>query len=87
VLQDALDSLPVGCRTAFVLREVDGLSTAEAAQCLSISEDALKARLRRAHRALRALVEARLAQAVKQVYGFEATRCNRVVAAVLARIG
>jgi RNA polymerase sigma-70 factor, ECF subfamily len=87
VLQSAVDSLPEGYRVAFVLREVDGLSTAEAAECLSITEDALKVRVHRAHMALRVLVEARLGEAVKQIYGFEAPRCNRVVAAVLARIG
>ena len=86
VLEAAIDSLPAGYRVAFVLREVDGLSTAEAAQCLEITEDALKVRLHRAHLALRVLVEAQLGEAVKQVYGFEATRCNRVVAAVLLRI-
>jgi RNA polymerase sigma-70 factor, ECF subfamily len=86
VLQGAVDSLPEGYRVAFVLREVDGLSTAEAAECLSISEDALKVRLHRAHMALRVLVEARLGEAVKQIYGFEAPRCNRVVAAVFARL-
>jgi hypothetical protein len=32
------------------------------------------------------LVEARLGAAVRQIYGFEATRCNRVVAAVFRRI-
>ena len=70
-----------------MLREVDGLSTSEAAECLDISEDALKVRLHRAHLALRVLVEARLGEAVKQVYGFEAPRCIRVVAAVMLRIG
>jgi RNA polymerase sigma-70 factor (ECF subfamily) len=87
VLQSAIEALPEGYRTAFVLREVDGLSTTEAAECLAISEDALKVRLHRAHTALRALVEVRLGEAVKQVYGFEAMRCNRVVAAVFARLG
>jgi len=86
VLEAAIDSLPAGYRLAFVLREVDGLSTQEAAECLSITEDALKVRLHRARTALRALVEARLGEAAKKVYGFEAPRCNRVVAAVLVRI-
>jgi RNA polymerase sigma-70 factor (ECF subfamily) len=86
VLEAAIESLPEGYRLAFVLRDVDGLSTTEAAECLGISEDALKVRLHRAHTALRALVEARLGEAAKQVYGFEAPRCNRVVDAVFARL-
>ena len=35
-LEAALDSIPEIYRTAFVLREVEGLSTAEAAECLDV---------------------------------------------------
>lgn len=40
-------------RTALVLRDIDGLSTAEAAEALEISEQALKSRLHRARALLR----------------------------------
>ena len=40
-------------RSALVLRDVDGLSTAEAAEVLEISEQALKSRLHRARLLLR----------------------------------
>jgi RNA polymerase sigma-70 factor (ECF subfamily) len=40
-------------RSALVLRDVDGLSTAEAAEALEISEQALKSRLHRARALLR----------------------------------
>jgi RNA polymerase sigma-70 factor (ECF subfamily) len=49
----AIGALPAALRTAFVLRDLEGLSTAEAAQALGISEAALKVRLHRARLALR----------------------------------
>ena len=52
-LNQALMHLPEKLRTAFVLREIEGLSTREAAEALNISESALKVRLHRARQALR----------------------------------
>ncbi len=51
-----LDTLSPVLRSAFVLREVQGLSTQEAAETLGISEGTLKARLHRAKRQLTDLV-------------------------------
>ena len=45
--------LPESLRTAFILRDVEDLSTREAAEILGISESALKVRLHRARLALR----------------------------------
>ena len=50
----ALSGLPVDYRTAVVLRDVEGLSTAEAAEVLGIGERALKSRVHRGRLALRA---------------------------------
>jgi RNA polymerase sigma-70 factor, ECF subfamily len=52
-LSRALLRLPESLRTAFVLREIEGLSTREAAEALEISESALKVRLHRARQALK----------------------------------
>lgn len=49
----ALGLLPLDYRTAVTLRDVEGLSTAEAAQVLGIGERALKSRLHRGRMALR----------------------------------
>jgi RNA polymerase sigma-70 factor, ECF subfamily len=57
-LNRALLQLPETLRTAFVLREIEGLSTREAAETLEISESALKVRLHRARQALRDHLEA-----------------------------
>lgn len=52
-LDGALATLPEGLRAAFLLRDIEGLSTADAAAVLNVSEAALKVRLHRARLALR----------------------------------
>ena len=49
-----LGELPLDYRTAVTLRDVEGLSTAEAAEILGIGERALKSRVHRGRMALRA---------------------------------
>jgi RNA polymerase sigma-70 factor (ECF subfamily) len=51
-----VDQLPEPYRTVIVLRDLQELSTAEAAIALGISENAVKIRLHRAHQALRTLL-------------------------------
>lgn len=53
----ALAALPIDYRTAVVLRDVEGLSTAEAAETLGIGERALKSRVHRGRMALRAALD------------------------------
>ena len=53
----ALAELPLDYRTAVTLRDVEGLSTAEAADALEIGERALKSRLHRGRMALRAKLD------------------------------
>ncbi len=49
----ALANLSEALRVVFVLRDIDGLSTAETAEVLDLSETAVKSRLHRARLALR----------------------------------
>lgn len=53
MIDHAILALPDTLRTAFVLREIEGLSTRDAAAALGIAEPALKVRLHRARLALR----------------------------------
>src|SRR5918995_690999 len=53
----ALAELPLDYRTAVTLRDVEGLSTAEAAEALEIGERALKSRVHRGRMALRAKLD------------------------------
>jgi len=86
-LEGSLDSIPEIYRTTFVLREVEGLSTAEAAECLETSEDVVKTRLHRARVLLRRELMARAGSEASDAFRFHAIRCDRVVAAVFARLG
>ena len=52
-LDQAVRQLTEQYRAVFLLRDVEGLSTAEAAHALEIGEDAVKQRLHRARLALR----------------------------------
>jgi RNA polymerase sigma-70 factor, ECF subfamily len=59
-LAAALRELPVALRAPVVLRDVEGLSTREAASVLDLGEAAFKSRLHRGRMALRALLGPRL---------------------------
>jgi RNA polymerase sigma-70 factor (ECF subfamily) len=54
VLEQAIRRLPEKYRAAVVLRDVEGLSTSEAAEVLGVGEAAFKSRLHRGRMALRA---------------------------------
>ena len=87
VLTEAIDSLPESHRTVFVLREVEGLTTAETAETLGLSEENVKVRLHRARGALRTFVDHRVGREVRRIFLFDGGRCDRVVAKALARLG
>ena len=53
VMNEALTTLSEALREVFVLRDIDGLSTAETAEVLDISQTAVKSRLHRARLLLR----------------------------------
>ena len=86
LLERAVDTLSVPNRTVFVLRSVEGLSTAETAECLDVSEELVKVRLHRARTELRRMLDERFGAATREVFEFHAPRCDRIVAAVMARI-
>jgi RNA polymerase sigma-70 factor (ECF subfamily) len=86
LLESAIDSLPEHHRIVFTLREIEGLSTAETAECLSISEENVKTRLHRARALLRDHLFARTGAATPDAFQFHLSRCNRVVAGVLEQI-
>lgn len=67
VLEEAIHKLPPSLRAAFVLRDIQGLSTQEAAEVLDISPGALKVRLHRARLQLRELLAEYLAPQPREV--------------------
>src|SRR5262245_11960394 len=86
LLEWAIDTLPDGMREVFVLREVEGLSTAEVAQALDVSEDVVKTRLSHGRAALRRALLERTGATAPEAFRFYRPRCDRVVSQVLARI-
>jgi len=83
LLESAVTSLPESFRAVFMLREIEGLSTAETADSLGLREDTVKTRLHRARRHMREYLVGRLGAAAPAAFPFHAVRCDRVVARVL----
>ncbi|MDQ6699308.1 MAG: sigma-70 family RNA polymerase sigma factor [Acidobacteriota bacterium] len=52
-LEAAVDKLPDNFRAVFVTREIEGMNTAETAECLEITEENVKTRLFRAREIMR----------------------------------
>ena len=86
LLEPAIDRLPNGAREVFMLRDVEGMSTAEVSTTLDLSEDAVKARLARARASLRHDLTERTSSFAPDAFRFYRPSCNRVVARVLSRI-
>jgi RNA polymerase sigma-70 factor, ECF subfamily len=86
LLEQAVDSLPEAYRLVFMLRDVEGLSTGESGIILGLGDDAVKTRLHRARAMIRRVVEERCGMAAARSFQFQAPRCDRVVATVLATL-
>ena len=86
VLETRIDALPEAFRTVFVMREVEEMTARETAEALGIPEATVRTRLFRARALLREALERDMDAARGGVYGFDGARCDRIVAAVLARL-
>jgi RNA polymerase sigma-70 factor (ECF subfamily) len=86
LLEQAVDTLPVGFRAVFVMRAVEGMSVSETAEALDIPEETVRTRLHRARGLLRQDLAAKLDAVAPQAFDFHLSRCDRVANAVLARI-
>ena len=78
--------LPDEFRVVFVLRAVEGLSVAETAEMLSIPPETVRTRFHRARRPLQETLGARFEALMPAAFEFGGERCDRIVAAVLARL-
>jgi len=86
VMEREVAALPDAFRVVVVMRDIEGLSTSETAACLGISEDLVKQRLHRARAMLRENLYQRAGVTLASLFAFGNARCDRVVAAVMARI-
>ena len=85
-VERSIENLPEAYRAVVMLRDVEELSTAETAACLSISEDNVKVRLHRGHAMLRKEIYAKVGASTREAFPFRAVRCDRVVAGVFGRL-
>ena len=86
LLEEAVEKLPDAYRTIFIMRDVEDMSTTDAAEVLEITEDNVKVRLHRARALLRKSLYARAGMERKEAFNFHAVRCDRVVKNVFERI-
>jgi len=86
LIENAVGSLPEEFRSVFVLRTVQGMKGADVAACLGIRETTVKTRLFRARARLQELLVAAGGSAVRGIYDFHLSRCDRVVGAVFRRL-
>ena len=87
VLEQRIDELPLAFRTVFVMRDVEDMTVQETAECLSIPPATVRTRLFRARALLREALARDMDSATVEVFGFAGQRCDRIVSAVLARLG
>ena len=86
MVEQAIDGLPDIYRSVLILREIEGMTTEETAAVLGVEIDVVKTRLHRARAALRSAIENRVGEQMQSAFTFGNERCDRVVAAVLARL-
>lgn len=85
-LEAELLSLPDDYRSVLILRDVEGLSTIDAAGILGVTEGVVRTRLHRARAMMRERLTRRTAEGLGSVWPFAGERCDRVVAAVMTKI-
>jgi RNA polymerase sigma-70 factor, ECF subfamily len=86
ILEQAIESLPEQYRTVVMMRDLEEMTTAETAECLSITQENVKIRLHRAHGMLRKELYANARISAADAFPFHAPRCDRIVASVFARL-
>jgi RNA polymerase sigma-70 factor, ECF subfamily len=86
LLERKLDALPASFRCVFVLRAVEELSVEETARSLGIAEATVRSRHFRARSLLRESLAQEIDLAERDLYEFGGAHCDRIVAAVLARL-
>ena len=86
LLEKHIDRLPDLFRTVFVLRAIEELSVEETAQCLGIPPATVRTRYFRSRALLRKMLRQDVGDEIEEVFSFAGDRCDRMVAAVQARI-
>ena len=86
LLESVLDALPRDHRTVLMMRDIEGISASETAECLNLEQRTVERRLVRARAMLRKQLFTTVVNASPDAFQFLGTRCDRVVGNVLNRI-
>ncbi len=86
LIERRIDRLPEAYRTVFVLRAVEEMSVSETALVLQLNEATVRTRFLRARGMLREHLSRDIDVAMGDAFSFAGARCDRIVAAVLARL-
>ncbi|MGZ9724002.1 RNA polymerase sigma factor [Rhizobium miluonense] len=86
LLERAVDGLPDEFRVIFVLRDVEGMSTEEAASYLGIKPATAKTRLHRARKMMRVAIEKQLVGAFSSLFPFDGARCVAMADRVIGQL-
>ena len=86
ILERRIDELPMSYRTVFILREVEEMSVEETSAALGIPSATVRTRFFRARALLRQALVRDVDMVTGDVFGFAGARCDRIVAAVIARL-
>lgn len=86
LMEARIDTLPEAFRTVFMLRAVQELSVEEVATALQLPEATVRTRYFRARGLLREGLSRDVDLAIGDAFSFDGARCDRIVAAVLARL-
>ncbi len=87
VMERAIRALPETFRPVFVLREIEGLSVAEAAAALGLTEQTVRTRLFRAKARLKAALEPEMAGVRAATLPFAGLDCQALTQRVMQRLG
>lgn len=85
LMEARIDMLPDAFRCVFMLRAVEELSVEEVSEVLAIPEATVRTRFFRARSLLREGLSQDIDLATSDAFAFDGQRCDRIVAAVLAR--
>jgi RNA polymerase sigma-70 factor (ECF subfamily) len=87
LLEKRIDALPDAYRPVFVLRAVEELSIDEIAEVLRVPPATVRTRFFRARSLLRESLASEIDLACEDAFRFDGERCDRITAAVMARLG
>lgn len=86
LIEARIDELPDRYRSVFMLRGVEGLSFAEVAATLDLSQATVRVRYMRARRLLHKALQPDIELSAGNAFSFAGERCDRIVSGVHARL-